>query len=190
MLIEEIKEYVKSTLSEKRYIHSLNTAEKCMELAKKYNVDEEEAYLTGLVHDIAKEMGKEELYEYAIKSNITINEVEKVNKGMLHAKVGADIIAKKYNFPEYMIKAIKYHNTSYANMDIFSKIIFIADKTEKGRDYPDVEYARNLVNENIDKGILYILDFIIKERILEGKTIHPESINSRNYIILNCKISE
>ena len=57
--IEKIKEDLKQMLSEKRYIHSVGTMKKAIELAKAYGEDEEKSALTALTHDIAKEMTQE-----------------------------------------------------------------------------------------------------------------------------------
>ena len=58
--IEKIKKDLKEKLSENRYEHSLRVADYCKRLAKIYNADENKAYLSGLVHDCAKNM--EEYY--------------------------------------------------------------------------------------------------------------------------------
>ena len=50
----EIKEWLKENLNEERYLHSLGTADCAKDLAKRYGLDEEKAYLTGLIHDCAK----------------------------------------------------------------------------------------------------------------------------------------
>ena len=47
---------LKNILSEKRYTHSLGVMKEAKLLAKIYGIDEETARLTGLAHDIAKEM--------------------------------------------------------------------------------------------------------------------------------------
>ena len=46
---------IKSRLSEKRYIHSVNVAKEAVRLAKKYGADVEKAYIAGILHDICKE---------------------------------------------------------------------------------------------------------------------------------------
>ena len=43
-LIDKIKEDLKNTLSERRYIHSLGVMEMAVELAKIYNVDDANPY--------------------------------------------------------------------------------------------------------------------------------------------------
>ena len=60
MDIETIKGELKKSLSPKRYNHSILVAEKAKSLAKHYHINEEKAYITGLIHDIAKELTEEE----------------------------------------------------------------------------------------------------------------------------------
>ena len=62
-LIERIKNDVKASMSEFRYNHSINVMNKAIELAKIYGVDENEAALAGLCHDIGKEIPNEEAFE-------------------------------------------------------------------------------------------------------------------------------
>ena len=47
--VDDIKKYLKKNLSEKRYKHSIGTADQAKALAKQYGADEESAYLAGLV---------------------------------------------------------------------------------------------------------------------------------------------
>ena len=61
---EIIKERLKSTLSEKRYNHSLAVMQRCEELAKIYGEDVEKARLIGLAHDVAKEMKIDEVMKF------------------------------------------------------------------------------------------------------------------------------
>lgn len=103
-LIERIKNDLKENLTEYRYIHSLGVMEMAEELAKVYNVDVESARIAGLLHDIAKEMTKEESLEYVEKNNIAIDEVEKINVSLLHGKIGAHIAKTLYDVSEQIQK--------------------------------------------------------------------------------------
>lgn len=182
--IEKILEDVKNTLSEKRYIHSIGVMKQAEYLAKKYGQDVEIAKAVGIAHDIAKELTEEEKIKYVEENKIEIDEIEKINIGLLHAKIGADICKKKYNFTEEMQKAIKYHTTGNENMDTLAKIIFVADKTEENRKYDDLQTVQKLADEDLDKCILYILDYMLVDNVKKQKTIHPDSINIRNKILL------
>ena len=185
-LLERIKKDLKQNLSEKRYIHSIGVMEMSEELAKIYDVDVETAKIAGLLHDIAKEIPKEEMLKYVKENNIAITEVESINIGILHGKIGADIAKKKYNVSEQIQKAIAYHTTTNPNMDILAKIVYIADKIELNRksDNFDIETERKLAKENLDKALVLILDNTTKYLIDNNKLLVKESIETRNKLLI------
>ena len=53
-MIDNYKNKLKSTLSEKRYKHSLGVCDEAVKLAEKYGADTEKAYTAGILHDCAK----------------------------------------------------------------------------------------------------------------------------------------
>ena len=188
-LIEKIKKDLKDSLSEKRYIHSVGVMEMAVELAKIYDEDIETAKIAGLLHDIAKEMPEEEMFNYIEENNMEIDEIEKKNTKVLHGKIGADIAKKKYEINDQIKKAIEYHTTTSPDMDLIAKIIYVSDKIElnrKNEDY-DIEYERELAKKDLDETLVYIIDSNIKSLISKGKLIHPKSIETRNSIIINKK---
>lgn len=181
--IEKIKQDLKQILSEKRYNHSLGVMEKAEELALQYSEDIETAKLVGLAHDIAKEMPKEEIEKYIKSHNIEIDEIETMQPFLLHGKIGANICMEKYAFNKQMQDAIIKHTTGDINMTLLDKIIYLADKIEKNREYADAEYARNLAKKDIDEAILYCLNISIQRIIKKGSLIHPNTIMARNKMI-------
>ena len=188
--IEKIKEDLKQILSEKRYIHSIGAMEKAIELAKTYGEDEEKSALTALTHDIAKEMTIEEYYKYAEENNIKLSKDDKMCTSVLHGIIGADIVKKKYGFTDEMCRAIYYHTTGIINMTLLGKIVYVADKIEDSRDYPEAEALREKFNqcESLDEFILYDIDYYTLPKMIEKKkVIHPNTINVRNEIIEKMK---
>ena len=183
MELKEIEEYIKKQLSEKRYYHSKCVMERSKELAEKLDVNVETAKKIGIAHDVAKEMSEEEKLKYVQDNNIKIDEIERKNTSLLHAKIGKDISIKKFGFTENMGQAIANHTTGSANMDIYSKILFIADRTSKDRNFEDLEYLNKLVDEGIDEAVLYILDKKIDLQIKKRAPIHINGIIARNYIL-------
>jgi len=185
MELKKLEKIVKERLSEKRYYHSKCVMERCEELAKKLNIDVELAKKVGIAHDIAKELNSEEKLEYVKKNNIDIDKIEEENTGLLHAKIGADIAIKEFNFSEEMAEAIKAHTTGLPNMSLLSKILFIADRTSKERNFPDIELLNKLLEENLNKAVLYIIDKKIQLQIEKKQSMHPNSIIARNEILKN-----
>lgn len=187
MELEQIQKIVKEQLSEKRYYHSMCVMDRAKELALKYGADIEIAAKIGIAHDIAKEMTEEKKLEYVKENNIEIDETERENTGLLHAKIGKDISIKKFGFNGSMGQAIANHTTGNKEMDIYSKILFIADRTSKDRNFKDLEYLNELVNKGIDEAVLYILDKKIKLQIEKRASIHINGIIARNYLLENMK---
>lgn len=186
-LIEKIKEDLRENLSEKRYKHSVGVMEMAGELAQLYGADVETAKLAGLLHDIAKEMSSEDKLKYVEENNILINEVERINTPILHGKIGADVAKKKYGVSEQIQKAIELHTTTSPDMDIIAKIVYVSDKVElnrKSEDY-DIEYERELAKKDLDETVIYIIESNIKSLLKKGKLIEPQSIETRNKLIIS-----
>lgn len=183
MELEKIQKYVKEHLSEKRYNHSVGVMERCEELAKKFDVDIDTAKKVGISHDIAKELSEEEKIKYCEENNIEIDEIEKENTSLLHAKIGADMVKKYFNFTDDMARAIRAHTTGLPNMDILAKILFISDRTSKERNLPDIGYINELLEKDIDDTILYILDQKIELQIKKHASMHIDTIITRNSLL-------
>lgn len=185
MELEDIKNVLKNKLSEKRFYHSLCVMDMCEKLAIHYNVNTYNAKLVGLAHDIAKEIPSDEKIKYAKENNIFIDDVELLSLGLLHAKIGADICKKQFGFSDELCKAISLHTTGGENMDMLSKILFVADAIGLDRDYPSVEQARNLAFEDLNACILFIFDFTMEDRIKKNKPIHMNTVLARNWLLMN-----
>ena len=182
-LEEIIKADIKQKLSEHRYIHSIGVMEKAEELAIFFGEDAEKARLIGLAHDIAKQMSIQEIKDYIEEYGIELDEVEKLNVSLIHAKIGADICKREYDFDEQMVNAVKYHTTGKPCMDMMAKIIFMADKIEGNRNYIGIERRRKLVLEDIDEAIIETINYTTQYCIEANELIHPDSINTRNYLL-------
>ncbi len=185
MKIETIKEKLENMLTPKRYQHSLNTAECAKKVAKVYGVDENKAYLAGLVHDTAKCLTKEEQDYYINKYNVDLDKYEDNNIALSHSKIGAYMAKNEFEInDEDIIESIKYHTTGKANMDILEKIVYMADIIEVGRNYDGVDELRELtMSGNINEALLISFDYSIEKMLKKKKTIHPTTVHARNYYL-------
>lgn len=179
---EKLYNEVKNRLSEKRFKHSESVVKRAIEYAQIYNVDVETVKLVAIAHDIAKELTNEEVNKYVQKYNISLDNIEKINKDLIHAKIGAYICKNEYNFTDDMINAIKYHTTGRANMSILEKIIYLADATEETRKYCPSNYV-DIVKKDIDQGMIEICKWVINRLLENNKVIHLDSIDCYNYYI-------
>ena len=186
---EELYKIVKERLSEKRFKHSEGVVKRALEYAEVYKVDKEIAKLSAIAHDIAKELTEEEIEEYLRKYNIELDVIEKVNKSLIHAKIGAYICKYEFGFSEDMVNAIKYHTTGREDMSILEKIIYLADATEENRSYDYTEYV-DVIKTNIDEGMVKVSKWVIDSLLERNNLIHLDSIKCYNFYILRKVIHE
>ena len=182
--IDDITDWLKINLDSERFEHSLGTAECAKELAEKFDLDSEKAYLTGLVHDCAKCMNKNDMLE--ILKNITLVCGEIENPKTHHAPAGAVVAKKEFGITdEEILSAIRWHTIGKLNMTEFEKIIFLADKIEK-RTRP-AEYAEPireaLNNGGIDKALLVCYKGTIKSLVDRNLTICTATIDIYNELL-------
>lgn len=183
MELEQIQNEIKKRLSEKRYYHSVCVMERCEELARKFDFDIDIAKKVGISHDIAKELTDEEKLEYCERNNIEVDEMERKNISILHAKIGAHMVKELFGFDDKMSYAIKAHTTGLPQMDMISKILFIADRTSKERNFPDIDYLNNLLEKDINQAVLYILDKKIELQLTKKSNIHINTVITRNELL-------
>ncbi len=177
---EKLYNDVKNKLSEKRFKHSEGVVKRAVEYAQIYNIDINTVKLTAIAHDIAKELTPEEIKQYIHKYNIVLDDIEKISKQLIHAKIGAYICKNEYNFTDDMVNAIKYHTTGRENMSTLEKIIYLADATEENRKYCSSYYV-DIIKKDINQGIVEICKWVINKLLQDNEVIHINSINCYNY---------
>lgn len=182
--LEDIKKYLRQTLSEKRYRHSLYTAETASELAKVFGEDPLRAYVSGLVHDCTRETELEEQRTMLKTLDIQVDSVTYDISELLHAYSAEYILRNKFEIQdEIIIFAVRFHTTGKENMNLLEKLIFLSDVIEPSRNFPGVEDIRQLSRQSIDMALIAAFDSSI--RFLMGKKalIHPNTVYARNFVI-------
>lgn len=119
--MESLFSWLKDNLSEKRYIHSIGTAECARDLAIKFGLDSEKAYMAGLLHDCAKCFSNEKLLEI-INNNLNVQKIELMNYKTLHAPVSAYIAKNNFGVEDNeILSAIRWHTLGKIDMTDFEK---------------------------------------------------------------------
>ena len=190
--MESLFSWLKDNLSEKRYIHSIGTAECARDLAIKFGLDSEKAYMAGLLHDCAKCFSNEKLLEI-INNNLNVQKIELMNYKTLHAPVSAYIAKNNFGVEDNeILSAIRWHTLGKIDMTDFEKIIFLADKIEpKTRDKDYLEEVRDYLKEEngLNKAMLKCYKETIKSLVKRDLKICPVTIDIYNNLedIVNVK---
>lgn len=183
--VDQIKKDLKNNLSIKRYEHSIMVAKEAKKLARHYHIDENKAYVAGLVHDIAKEFDNKEnaqiITKYHLSNEWLLPKFEKI----IHAEIGSYVIRSKYNLDEDICNAVKYHTIGNVSMNLLDKIIFMADKIGRKIKTPTIERQRKLAYKNIDQALIDYLKNQKEQFENTDKELHPDSIELLNYLLNN-----
>lgn len=171
--------------NEARYAHSISTMTTAKRLAEEYGEDPKRAAKAALMHDMAKKLDAETLRKYIKHEKIKVSKEEMEAGVTLHGIVAADLCKKLYGFDEEMCSAIANHTMGKENMTMLEKIVFIADKIEPTRDYPDVDTLGALAYTDINEAIIESINNTIEYNMSMRRVILEGSIKTRNYIIKN-----
>lgn len=157
--IKKIKQSLKRKLDNDRYEHTLGVAYISIALAMRYDYDIQRAEIAGLLHDCAKCIPDDAKLNKCVKYNISINEIERKNPFLLHAKLGAFLAMNKYHIDDKdIINAILYHTTGKPAMSTLEKIVYIADYIEPGRNKaPNLSQIRRTAFVDLDFAMYLIL---------------------------------
>ena len=158
--LRKIRKSMKKVQDPKRFEHTLGVEYTSAALAMRYGADIKNAQLAGLLHDCAKCLSDEKRLSICEKHNISINEIERRNPFLLHAKVGSFLAMEEYNvYDPDVINAILNHTTGRPGMSLLEKIVFVADYIEPGRKQaPNMKTIRETAFIDLDKALVMILE--------------------------------
>ena len=177
---KELINEVSQMMSQQRLEHTLRVEEKALELAKIYDGDLERVSIAALLHDLAKDQIDEEMRDIIISENLNLDLLQ-YGSEIWHGPVGAILAQRKFQLSdEEIIESIWYHTVGAREMSLTTKIIFVADYIEPGRNFPQVERARELANESLEETIIFKLKETLKYLIDSEEKIYPKTIESYN----------
>lgn len=162
----------------------MEVASVARDMARIFGLNEDKAYLAGILHDYAKGIPGHELLALAKQNNILEDDVEAQSPDLLHAPVGAFLLARDEGLlDDEILDAIRYHTLGRVGMTDLEKALFLADMIEPGRDFPGIERLHCLVRRDLDQGMIQAIDSTLRYCMEQGRLIHPRTVLVRNYLL-------
>ena len=134
------------------WAHSIESGIAARLLARQKRKDlVEEAFIVGLLHDIGKNVIESKLPGYVRelialkkKGDLTFEEIEEQVLGINHSELGA-ILCSKWNFPEVLEKAIRFHHHPSSNKKepILSHLACVSDAISYYLSTPPISQPQN-----------------------------------------------
>lgn len=180
--LEDLRACSYSMVHAKRIPHIRGTEQEAALLARKNGADEEKARKAAILHDCTKYWTDEKQLSTCEKYGILVDQVERDNTGLLHAKTGAVVAREVFGMPEDICSAIFWHTTGRAGMTLLEKILYIADYAEPSRPFEWSRELREIVEEDLDRGVLRGLEVSIRTNEARHKTVHQNGIEAYEWM--------
>ena len=173
--VNEIEEKVKEKYhNSKRLEHIIGVARLAKDLAHKFGLNEESAYIAGLLHDYYKYESVIEMLELIDNQEI---ELKFKDAPQIYHAYASSVAAKKFfNInDEEILNAIKYHVYGRVDMTLFEKILVISDFAEDSREYQNCKEVRKVLDGgNFDLAMYLCIKYTIEAVLQKGGKPMPE----------------
>jgi predicted HD superfamily hydrolase involved in NAD metabolism len=173
--------------------HIYRVVEIARELAVCHGIDQEQAALAALAHDVARAMTDGELLRRAAGMGLPIGVVDRRVPILLHGPVGAEILQQEAGLTDISIyKAVYWHTTANPDLDELGKVVFIADKLDPAKidSYPYLPQIRQMAFQDMDRAILHFLTRQAMDRLNRGELVHPVMVETRNALLAASGVPE
>ena len=166
--------------------HIHRVVEIARELAVCHGIDQEQAALAALAHDVARAMTDGELLRRAAGMGLPIGVVDRRVPILLHGPVGAEILQQEAGLTDISIyNAVYWHTKANPDLDELGKVVFIADKLDPAKidSYPYLPQIRQMAFQDLDRAILHFLTRQEIDRLNRGELVHPMMVETRNALL-------
>ncbi|MGM0199579.1 bis(5'-nucleosyl)-tetraphosphatase (symmetrical) YqeK [Enterococcus sp. DIV1314a] len=171
---------VQMQMSEARFEHVLGVEQSAIALAKRYGCSVEKASIAALTHDYAKERSADE-FRFIIENKGFDLNLLRWGNAIWHGLVGAYFVEHELGITDHdILEAIRLHTTGAPQMSLLSKIIYVADYIEPGRDFPGVEEARRLAVLDLNQAVAFETKQTLQYLIGKNFPIYPKTIETYN----------
>ncbi len=184
-MVAEVEARLAERLGPEAFKHSVAVARTAERLAEEYGVDPEQAYLAGLLHDWAREMSGTELVASAREYGFEVSDVDGAVPYLLHARVGARQVVEAFpGIDGEVVSAVSAHTFGDDEMSDLTRIVYIADMIEPGRDFEGVARLREAVGAvDLDELFASAYTETLLHLVRSRRHIHPQTVAVWNAIV-------
>lgn len=195
--LENLRQNVKTRLSEKRFAHTDGVALATLRIAKYFpKLDVSELAAAALLHDVTKELSVSEHSRLAEEQGEPLDDSDIESEAILHSLTASYLVMRDFPYfaTEDILSALKNHTTAEAGMSIFDEVIYIADYVEDGRTYPACVRVRELLFRGLEDAknyaercralhvaVLESLKNTINSLLFQGRVINERTERAAEY---------
>ncbi len=161
----------------KRLNHIIGVKKRALELGKLYHADLNVLEVAALLHDITKNLTKEEHLKL-IKDK---NKIKHLPEPLIHTK-SALYYAKNLGINDLKIlEAIEFHGFGKKKMNLETMILAVADYTEETRTHKEAKIVYEVALTNIKEAFIKMLELTIHYLTEHKIEVSAEQLDVLNY---------
>lgn len=197
--IEKLRVEVGERLSDKRYAHTLGVERAAVQIGEYCLSDKiTELAVAALLHDVAKEMPREDQLAAMKRSGIAFTAEDYDSHALYHAFAACVLVREEFSdiATDDILSAVFKHTSGDAEMSVFDEILFIADFVEDGREYVACKEIRNLLFSRLSAAesreeclkilhlmVVEVIDFTFKYLEKRGKSVNSRMILAKKAVL-------
>ncbi|MBQ5808890.1 MAG: HD domain-containing protein [Clostridia bacterium] len=201
--LDNLRGEIMGKMSVKRFSHTLGVEKKAEELCALFAPEKTGMMrAAALLHDITKELSTEEQLMLCKKYGITPDADALAAPKLLHSLTAAAVIPDV--FPQFavpeLLRAVSVHTAGSEDMNIYDRILYLADYIEDTRTFEDCVRLRRYFDDGIARSttaeerqavlsrtMLLSFDMTVKDLIESGKSLAVVTVRSRNAMLRECR---
>ena len=196
-MLDGLRESVLSRLSAKRFRHTVAVEQMVVRLCELYCPGQTARLrAAALLHDLTKEWTTAQQESFLAEHGIPCDPDLKAAPALYHGLTASLLVPEQ--FPELshplLLSAVCKHTAGDVEMNLYDKLLFVADYIEPGRDFTPCVRARKRFYKNLPqkpedrpaylaREVLAIMDESICNLIAKGKYIACISVRARNAVL-------
>lgn len=163
-------ERVRPLVKRERFAHIERVACLARDIALANGLDADKAYLAGILHDVARDMGDAELLRLAPPES----EADVQHPLSLHGRAARTVLERWGVTDADILDAVEEHTTGPRDGKPLSVCIYVADICEPGRGVN--AHIRELAFSDLERAYREALCCKVQYLQSKGKTVHPRTM--------------
>ena len=168
---------VKSYLTPERWAHTVRVAIMSAENCQRLKIPEHKAITAAALHDCAKYLKPDS----PALAGFTCP--EGVPEPVVHQYAGAYVAEHTFGITDKeILEAIRYHTSGKQNMQPLTKLLYLCDMLEDGREFEGVQKLREIFSHSIDDALYFSFEHQVVYLKNAGKPIYPLTLHAYEYV--------
>ena len=199
-MLDTLRENVKGSMSQKRFVHTAAVEEMVARLCALYCPEHTlQLRAAALLHDLTKELTPEAQEELCAAYDIPTDDLQRLSPKTYHAKTAAARIVR--DFPQFadtiIVDAVRWHTTGHAGMTLTEKLLYLADYIDDSRTFSSCVLLRRYFfgaepeqmtkeerERHLRATLLLSYEHTLKDLLAEGAPIDEDTIRARNELLV------